>query len=80
MEFRVTINTMTHSHTFSGPGSAFTMSIADFLEFTLNPLVKSCHDALVDDRVPGLSSTKPPYFFYQPQDKLMYLVVSAKFV
>jgi hypothetical protein len=35
MEFRVTINTATHSHTFSGPGSALTMSIADFLNLRL---------------------------------------------
>jgi hypothetical protein len=54
------------------------MNIADFLEFTLNLLVKSCHDALVDDSVPGLSKSKPPYFFYQPQDKLMYLVVPVE--
>jgi hypothetical protein len=41
--------------------------------------VKSCHDALVDDGVPNLSKSKSPYFFYQPQDKLMYFVVPVEY-
>jgi hypothetical protein len=77
-EFKVTISTATHSETRSGIGGTLSSYIGDFLEFDLNPLIKFCHEDMVS-HITSSSTDRPPYVFYQPQEKLLYFVVPAEY-
>jgi hypothetical protein len=52
--------------------------IGDFLEFLLNPLINACHNAMVGD-INGSDTRRPPYVYYQPQEKLLHFVVPAEY-
>jgi hypothetical protein len=77
-EFQVTISTAYHSETRSGTGGTLSSYIGDFLEFLLNPLINACHGAIAND-IEGADSRRPPYVYYQPQEKLMHFVVPAEY-
>jgi hypothetical protein len=77
-EFQVTISTAFHSETRSVTGGTLSSYIGDFLEFLLNPLLNSCHSAIVFD-IHGAEVQRPPYVYYQPQERLMHFVVPAEY-
>jgi hypothetical protein len=78
-EFQVTISTAFRSETRSSTGGGMLSSyIGDFLEFLLNPLISACHSAMVP-YINGADARRPPYVYYQPQEKLMYFVVPAEY-
>jgi hypothetical protein len=72
----VTISTSTKQSIFSSTGTTISSYIGDFLEIIINPLLSSCHGDMVSS-INGSSSDRPPYVYYQPQDKLMYFVVPS---
>jgi hypothetical protein len=78
-EFKVTISTATHSESRSSTGGTLSSYIGDFLEFLLNPLINACHSAMISHIV-GTNAGRPPYVYYQPEQKLMYFVVPAEYV
>jgi hypothetical protein len=75
-EFKVTISTSTNSATYTTTGTTLSLYIGDFLGIILNPLLNSCHGDMVSHII-NSSSDRPPYVYYQPQDKLLYFVVPA---
>jgi hypothetical protein len=77
-EFQVTISTSTHSESRSVTGGTLSSYIGDFLEFLLNPLINACHSAMVS-YINGADTRRPPYVYYQPQEKLMHFVVPAEY-
>jgi hypothetical protein len=77
-EFQVTISTSTHSESRSSTGGTLSSYIGDFLEFLLNPLISACHSAMVS-YINGADARRPPYVYYQPQEKLMHFVVPAEY-
>jgi hypothetical protein len=77
-EFQVTISTSFHSETRSSTGGTLSSYIGDFLEFLLNPLINTCHSAMIS-HINGSDARRPPYVYYQPQEKLMHFVVPAEY-
>jgi hypothetical protein len=77
-EFQVTISTATHSESCSSTGGTLSSYIGDFLEFLLNPLISACHSAMVSN-ITGSDAGRPPYVYYQSQEKLMHFVVPAEY-
>jgi hypothetical protein len=77
-EFQVTISTATHSETRTSTGGGLTSYIGDFLDFLLNPLINACHSAMTP-YINGADARRPPYVYYQPQEKLMHFVVPAEY-
>jgi hypothetical protein len=77
-EFQVTISTAFRSETRSVTGGALSSYIGDFLEFLLNPLINACHSATVP-YITGADARRPPYVYYQLQEKLMHFVVPAEY-
>jgi hypothetical protein len=78
-EFQMTISTAFRSETRSVTGGVLTSYIGDFLEFLLNPLISACHSAMVS-YINGADARRPPYVYYQPQEKLMHFMVPAEYV
>jgi hypothetical protein len=77
-EFQVTISTAFRSETRSVTGGSLSSYIGDFLEFLLNPLINACHSAIFND-IHGADAERPPYVYYQPQERLMHFVVPAEY-
>jgi hypothetical protein len=77
-EFQVTISTAYRSETRSSTEGTLSSYIGDFLEFLLNSLISACHSAMVSNIV-GSDARRPPYVYYQPQEKLMHFVVPAEY-
>jgi hypothetical protein len=77
-EFQVTISTPYFSETRTSTGGGLTSYIGDFVEFLLNPMISACHNALVS-HIEGADTRRPPYVYYQPQEKLMHFVVPAEY-
>jgi hypothetical protein len=77
-EFQVTISTATHSESRSSTGGMLSSYIGDFVEFLLNPLINACHSAMVG-YINGSDARRPPYVYYQPQEKLLHFVVPAEY-
>jgi hypothetical protein len=74
----VTISTAFRSETRSSTGGGLFSYIGDFLDFLLNPLINACHSAMVP-YINGSDARRPPYVYYQPQEKLMHFVVPAEY-
>jgi hypothetical protein len=77
-EFQVTISTATHSETRTSTVWSLSLYIGDFLEFLLYPMINSCHMAMVS-HINGADTQRPPYVYYQPQEKLLHFVVPAEY-
>jgi hypothetical protein len=77
-EFQVTISTVTHREIRSVMGGTLSSYIGDFLEYLLNPLINSCHQAMVG-YIAGSDIRRPPYVYYQPHEKLLHFVVPAEY-
>jgi hypothetical protein len=77
-EFQVTISTAFRSETRTSTGGSLSSYIGDFLEFLLNLMISACHTAMAP-YINGADARRPPYVYYQPQEKLMHFVVPAEY-
>jgi hypothetical protein len=77
-EFQLTISTPYYSETRTSTGGTLSSYIGDFLEFLLNPLIIACHNAIAT-HIEGADSRRPPYVYYQLQEKLMHFVIPAEY-